>query len=288
VLVHHGLKRIARSPGVGVRALLRSAEVDPASVNAGRVGFQIAPRINAAGRIGETTDALSLLLTDDEGDASALAYRLGTLNRERRDEVASRVVDRIHRPVVMLARDGGIAKGSARSVPGFDLYAAVAACAEHLERFGGHRQAAGMQLAVESIPAFREAFQAEAREHLSPELLEPVLRPDLDVDLADADVDLAHWLGYLGPHGMGNRGPLFRARGVEVAGAREVGTGHLKASLRAGRATLGAIGFGMVERFPPATLDSGRWDALFRLEKNEFRGRVDAQARLVDLRPEAS
>ena len=326
VLVHHGLKRIARAPCVGVAALLRSAEVDPATVHAGRIGFQLAPRINAAGRVGEAADALRLLLADDPAVAGELAARLEGLNRSRREEdqrildealdrlqktydpdrdrgvvldgegwhpgvigiVASRVVERIHRPVVMLARDGDTARGSARSVPGFDLYAAVAACAELLDRFGGHRQAAGMQLPVAAIPAFRAAFARETRARLSPELLHPVLRPDLDLDLAQADLDLAHWLGYLGPHGMGNPGPTFRARGVEVARAREVGSGHLKALLRTGDAAVPAIGFGLVERFPPGTVETGRWDVLFRLDRNEYRGRAEAQARLVDLRPAGS
>jgi single-stranded-DNA-specific exonuclease len=325
VLVHHGLKRIARGPGVGLRALMRRAEVEPGTVSAGQIGFRIAPRINAAGRVGEAMDALRLLLTDDEAAADELALRLEQLNGHRREEdqrtleealeqlgpvfdaqrdrgvvldsegwhpgvigiVASRVVERIHRPVVMLARDGSIARGSARSVPGFDLYEAVAACAEHLDRFGGHRQAAGMQLSADAIPAFREAFQRASRERLPDDALHPVLRPDMDLDVAEADVELAHWLAYLGPHGMGNPGPTFRARGVQVKGARVVGAGHLKASLHSGRADLPAIGFGLAERFPPHAVARGRWDVLFRLEKNEFRGRTEAQARLVDLRPEA-
>jgi single-stranded-DNA-specific exonuclease len=326
VLVHFGLRQIARAPSTGVRALLRVAEVEAESVNAGKLGFQLAPRINAAGRIGESADALRLLLTDDEDLAHDLAHRLDALNHERRDEdrrtldealtdlaesfdpardlgvvldgegwhpgvigiVASRVVEKVHRPVVMLARDGAVARGSARSIPGFHLYEALAACSEHLERFGGHRQAAGMDIRTEAIPAFRAAFDREARARLTPELLQPVLRPDIDVSIAEADVELAHWLGYLGPHGMGNPGPTFRARGLTLSDARVVGTGHLKVRLRQGTASLDAIGFGLADRFPPAALDGTRWDALFRLEKNEYRGRVTAQAKLLDLRVEVS
>ena len=199
--------------------------------------------------------------------------------------VASRVVERIHRPVVMLAVEGKGARGSARSIPGFHLYEALAACSGHLRRFGGHRQAAGLDIDVERIPVFREAFNAAARERLSPELLRPELRPDADLDLAHADERLAHWLGYLGPHGIGNPGPLFLARDLEVSSAREVGSGHLKSILRRGPVALDAIGFGMVASFPPDGFGRGRWDALFRLERNEWRGRVSAQARLVDLRP---
>jgi len=326
ILVQYGLRQIARAPSMGVRALLRVAEVEADGVNAGKLGFQLAPRINAAGRIGESGDALRLLLTDDEEVAHDLAHRLDALNRERRDEdrrtldealagladsfdpqrdfgvvvdgegwhpgvigiVASRVVERLHRPVVMLARDGATARGSARSIPGFHLYEALAACSEHLERFGGHRQAAGMDIRTDAIPAFREAFDREARARLTPELLQPMLRPDIDVAIGEADVQLAHWLAYLGPHGMGNPGPTFRARGLTVTDARVVGTGHLKARLQQAGASLDAIGFGLADRLPPETLGRGRWDALFRLERNEYRGRVTAQAKLLDLRAEGA
>jgi single-stranded-DNA-specific exonuclease len=323
VLAHYGLKRLASAPGVGLHALLRVADFDPGDVTAGRVGYQIAPRINAAGRIGEAGDALQLLLTDDEAQARDLARRLDDLNRERRDEdartvdealaqladsfdpmehfglviagegwhpgvigiVASRVAERVHRPVVMLALDGDRARGSARSIPGFHLYDALSACSGHLERFGGHKQAAGMDLRASEIPAFRDAFNDESRTRLTQDLLRPVLRPDIDVSMEEADLQLAHWLGYLGPHGMGNPGPLLRARAVGVEEPKIVGSGHLKARLRQGRQALDAIGFGLGERFSPATVRSGSWDALFRLEKNSWKGRERPQARLVDLRP---
>lgn len=323
VLVSYGLRRLARSGVVGMRALLDVSDVTPEAVTAGRIGFRVAPRINAAGRVGEASDALRLLLTDDAAEARELARRLDELNGRRRDEdrrtldealedlvgrfdptsdfgvvlsgrgwhpgvigiVASRVVERIHRPVVMMSVDGEKARGSARSIPGFHLYRALARCAEHLDRFGGHRQAAGMDLRVESIEAFREAFNAVARAELADVDLRPTLRPDADLDLADADLDLAHWLGYLGPHGMGNPGPLFRARKVRVEQARVVGDGHLKAVLRQGPARVDAIGFGLAERLAPEAIGEEPFDALLRLERNEWRGRTTVQAKLTDLRP---
>jgi single-stranded-DNA-specific exonuclease len=322
VLVQYGLRRIAETGVPGLRALLRVADVDPAAVSAGKLGFQLAPRINAAGRLGDSADALELLLTDDDERAAALARRLDELNAQRRAEdrrtleevvagldasfdperdyglvlegegwhpgvigiVASNVAELVHRPVVMVALENGKGRGSARSIHGFHLYDAISACAEHLERFGGHRQAAGMDIRAEALPAFREAFNAEARARLEGEDLRPVLRPDLDIELADIDAQLAHWFGYLGPHGIGNPGPLFRVRSVRVDGPRVVGSTHLKAELVHGRARVDAIGFGFAERFPPAQIGDGPWDALFRLERNEWRGRVSAQARLVDLR----
>jgi single-stranded-DNA-specific exonuclease len=322
VLTQQGLRRLVASEVAGLRALLRVADVDPATVSAGKIGFQLAPRINAAGRLGDSADALELLLTDDEERAAVLARRLDDLNAQRRAEdrrtfdevvkrlestfdpardfglviegegwhpgvigiVASNVAELVHRPVVMVALDGGKGRGSARSIPGFHLYDAIAACSAHLDRFGGHRQAAGMDIPADSVAAFREAFNAEARARLVDAELRPVLRPDLDVSLSDVDAQLAHWFGYLGPHGIGNAGPLLRACSVRLEHPRVVGSGHLKVQLADAGARVEAIGFGLADRFPPDRVREGSWDALFRLEKNEWRGRVQAQARLVDLR----
>ena len=323
VLVSFGLRRFAHSRVVGLRALMTAAGVNPHETTAGQLGFVVAPRINAAGRIGESMDALRLLLTEDEREARELAEQLDATNRSRQEEdgrtleealdlladrydpetdfgvvlwsegwhpgvigiVASRVVECVHRPVVLVALEGGRGRGSARSVPGFHLYDALHACARHLGRFGGHKQAAGMDIDEAALPAFRDDFNATARARLAPESLRPRLRPDLELALRDADLELARWLDYLGPHGIGNPGPLFLARGVRLERPRLVGETHLKAMLANGEGRLEAIGFGLAERHPPETLDGAPWDVLFRLERNEWRGRVRAQARLVDLRP---
>jgi len=323
VLVSYGLRRFAQSGVPGLRALLAVAAVPPDQVTAGKLGFVIAPRINAAGRIGESMDALRLLLTEDAAEARRLAEMLDTTNRSRQDEdsrtldealailegtyepeddygvvlwsegwhpgvigiVASRVVECIHRPVVLVALERGRGRGSARSVPGFHLYEALRECSRHLGRFGGHRQAAGMDIDEAALPAFREDFNATARARLTPETLRPLLRPDLELALAGADLDLAHWLSYLGPHGVGNPGPLFLARGVALERGRLVGDKHVKAVLAGEGGRLEAIGFGLAERHPPESLADSPWDVLFKLERNEWRGSVRAQARLVDLRP---
>lgn len=323
VLVHYGLRRFGDSRVPGIRALLDVAGVTPSDVNAGQIGFVVAPRINAAGRIGESHDALRLLLTEDEEEARELATRLDVTNTRRRDEdqrtldeavemlldrfdpgtdygivlasegwhpgvigiVASRVAERVFRPVVLIALDGEGGRGSARSIPGFPLFEAISDCSEHLRRFGGHKQAAGMDLAREKVPAFATAFNEAARARLSPDQLQPVMRPDLAVSLPDVDLQLVHWLGYLGPHGIGNPGPLFISHGVTVQAARVVGENHLKAELARDGASLDAIGFGLADRFPADTLSGSTYDALFRVERNEWKGRVRPQAKLVDLRP---
>jgi single-stranded-DNA-specific exonuclease len=323
VLVHRGLKRFADTRVAGVRALLQVAGVDAATVNAGQLGYVVAPRINAAGRIGEAADALRLLLTDEPREAEALARAVDDINRVRQEEdkrtlseavalleaeydpgrdygvvlasegwhpgvigiVASRVVERIHRPVVLVALDGERGRGSARSIPGFHLYDALASCREHLDRFGGHRQAAGMDMERASLPAFRAAFQGEARRRLEGEDLRPELRVDVELPLDEVDLGLIHWLEYMGPHGIGNPRPVFLVRGVSLVGARAVKEAHLKASLRAGGATLDAIGFGVADRHPPETLQGRKYDVLLKLERNEWRGVTRPQARLLDLRP---
>jgi len=185
----------------------------------------------------------------------------------------------------MIALDGAGGRGSARSIPGFHLYEALGTCASHLRRFGGHRQAAGLDLDRSALPAFKEAFNTAARARLRGTDLRPTLRPDAELDLRRADLQLAHWLSYLGPHGIGNPGPLFLARGVSVEGARVVGQKHLKATLRVDGASLEAIGFGLAERYPAESIEARPHDVLFRLERNHWRGVTRPQARFVDLRP---
>ena len=323
VIVKHGLRRFAYTRLPGITALLRVAGVDAASVGSGALGFRVAPRINAAGRVGESADALRLLLTDDFEEADTLARALDETNRIRQDEdrrtlqealalleetfdptrdraivlardgwhpgvigiVASRVVEQLHRPTVLIALDGERGRGSARSIPGFHLYDALARCAGHLGRFGGHRQAAGMDIARTEVDVFRHAFNREASERLSAAQLAPTLRVDAELALADASLDLVHWLEYLGPHGIGNPRPVFLARDLILSGVRHVGKGHMKASLcAAGCPPVDAIGFGMADRFVADDLAAGARDALVRIERNEWRGVPRLQAQLVDLR----
>src|SRR6185436_2518510 len=212
-----GLRRLAQTQKPGLRALMRVAHVDPAAVDESSIGFRLAPRINASGRLCRPEAALALLLTEDAAEARTLAEELESLNRERqqveerilRDAVdqveswpesrrrrrgyvvagegwhegvigivASRLVERYNRPVVMIAGADGDWKGSGRSVPAFDLHAGLGACASHLERFGGHRAAAGLTIAREQVDAFAEAFAAPADAALNDDDLRPVTRID--------------------------------------------------------------------------------------------------------------
>jgi single-stranded-DNA-specific exonuclease len=324
-LVTFGLRRMARTRVVGITALLEASGLAPDELTAGKLGFVVAPRINAAGRIGESADALELLLTEDTAQAKRLAGKLELTNKSRKEEdqrtldealkqldesyepdrdygvvlagegwhpgvigiVASRVVERIHRPVVMVALDGESGRGSARSISGFDLYEALSECSGYLGRFGGHRQAAGMDIDRDALEDFRNAFNEVAKARLSADDLRPAFHPDMELSLEDIDLDLVHWMTYLGPHGMGNPGPLFLAPSVALSDARSVGQGHLKVALGAGRGRLDAIGFGLAFRHPPESLSGEPHDVLFRLERNEWRGVAKPQARLMDLRASA-
>jgi single-stranded-DNA-specific exonuclease len=312
-----GLRRLAQTQKVGLRALMRVAGVDPAAVDESSIGFRLAPRINASGRLCRPEAALALLLTDDADEAKGLAEELESLNRERqgveerilRDAidqieswpetrrrrrgyvvagegwhegvigiVASRLVERYGRPVVMIAGAGDEWKGSGRSVPAFDLHAGLGACAAHLQGFGGHRAAAGLTIDAACIETFTSAFAAHADSVLSDDDLRPVTRVDAIVPGAKLGLDLCAELGRLAPFGIGNPGVLLLVDGCELADLSTVGDGkHLRFRVRQrGRDAGSAIAFGM-----GAQLDQFRtgahYDVAFRLQENRWNGVVSPQ-----------
>jgi single-stranded-DNA-specific exonuclease len=315
-LVAAGLRRLARTGRPGLAALMRSAGVDPATVDAGAIGFRLAPRINAAGRLGHPGVALRLLLTDDSAEAAQLAGELEVLNRDRqavedailRDAlrqvaewpeprrrrrayvlwgeqwhegvigiVAARLVERFHRPVVLIAGGGDGWKGSGRSIPAFDLHAGLAACADYLERFGGHRAAAGLSIRPEAVEGFAEAFAAYAGGELGDDELHPVVAVDAVVFGHELTLDLSEELERLAPFGLGNPGVTLLTPASELAELAAVGDGkHLKLAVIANRVRSGAIAFGQ-----GAQLDRlrrpGRYDVAFRLQANRWNGTVAPQ-----------
>src|SRR5579862_2500217 len=313
-----GLRALARTQKPGLRALMRAAGVDPASVDAGAVGFRLAPRINAAGRLGHPRAALELLLTEDEAEARRLADSLEDLNRERQavearilreaiDQVdswpeerrslrayalagadwhegvigivASRLVERYHRPVVLIAGTEGDWKGSGRSIPAFDLHAALGDCSGLLGRWGGHRAAAGLSIDEENVEAFSEAFAKHAAAVLDEDALEPVTQIDGVVARgAPLSLDLCAELAQLAPFGLGNPAPTLLAPGVGIAEVATVGEGkHLRFRIRReGRDGGSAIAFGQGSRLDSLRPD-GHYDVAFRLEENHWNGTVSPQ-----------
>ena len=324
ILTRFGLRKLAETRWPGVRALRDVAGLGNTEVRAGHIGFVLGPRLNATGRIGEAMDGLALLLTDDPAEAEILARRLEDLNaqRQERDQailgeaidaiehdvdldrefglvlardgwhpgvvgiVASRVVERYGRPTILIALDGETGKGSGRSIAGFDLHAALRACAPLLERYGGHRMAAGVTVARNRLEAFRAAFNDEARRVLTPDDLVPTQRIDAVVGLNQLDLELERLLRHLEPCGSGNPAPVFGVARVAVREARPVGANHLRLLLEDAGARLTAIGFDWADRVDPAWW-RGPVDVAFRLERNEWHGDVTLQGRVIQLRPSA-
>jgi len=321
ILVRHGLKLLADSRWVGVRALIEATGLTGKEVVARHLGFVLGPRLNAAGRVADATDGLRLLLSDDPAESAALAQRLEILNVERQaldqrilDEaleqvertgdperdagfvlagdgwhpgvvgiVASRVVERYGRPTFLIAFDGEIGKGSGRSTSRFDLHAALLSCGDLLERFGGHRMAAGLTLHRSRLEEFRERFGDVARQTLAPEDLGPEQRVDLELELREVTPDLERLCRYLEPCGQGNSSPVFGVRGVRFTNRSIVGSGHIKGLLDDGNSRLSVIGFQWADRVP--WLGEEPVDAAFRIESNEWNGISTLQARLCALSP---
>ena len=312
-----GLRVLARTQKPGLRELMRVARIDPAAVDAGAIGFRLAPRLNAAGRLGRPEAALDLLLTEDKDEGRRLAAQLEELNRDRQaveerilrealeaiEEwpesrrrrrayvvagegwhegvigiVASRLVERYNRPVVLIAGRDGDWKGSGRSIPSFDLHDGLAACASHLERWGGHAAAAGLSIRPEEIEPFAEALAAVADGELADDDLRPVTTVDALVHGGDLTLHLSTELAQLAPFGLGNPGVTLLLAGCEIADLGAVGEGkHLKFRVREnGRDSGSAIAF----RFGPQ-LDRlrrvGHYDVAFRLEENRWNGTVAPQ-----------
>ncbi|HEY6069199.1 MAG TPA: single-stranded-DNA-specific exonuclease RecJ [Gaiellaceae bacterium] len=313
-----GLRALARTQKPGLRALMKVARVDPATVDSGQVGFRLAPRINAAGRLGHPGAALELLLTDGKDEAKALANRLEDLNRDRQaveerilraaiDQVeswpeakrrrhayvvwgedwhegvigivASRLVERYHRPVVLIAGTDGLWKGSGRSIPAFDLHAALGACAELLERFGGHRAAAGLSILPDRLEAFADSFAAQAEGTLADEDLVPTTVVDAVIPRdTKLTLDLCEELRQLAPFGLGNPDVTLLAPECELGDLATVGEGkHLRFRVRQGGRDAGsAIAFGQggkLDRYRKV----GRYDVAFRLQANHWNGTVAPQ-----------
>ena len=316
-LAASGLRALARTRRPGLQALMRSARVDPAAVDATSVGFRLAPRINAAGRLGRPDVALELLLTENAAEAERLAAELEDLNRERQgveerilreavavveswppadrqrrgyvlwDEtwhegvngiVASRLVERFNRPVVLIARSATGWKGSGRSIPSFDLHAALGACSEHLLRFGGHRAAAGLSLDTEQLESFREAFARHADGVLADVDLRPVTAIDAIVPARTLTLELAQELDRLAPFGLGNPEPTLLVASVEAVQASTVGEGkHLRFRVRQHDCDGGsAIAFGLGKQLERLERP-GRYDVAFRLKENRWNGTVAPQ-----------
>lgn len=320
-LVKRGLAEVRRARRVGMRALIEAAKCEPTQLDEGDLGFKLAPRINAAGRLYRADAGVELFLTEDEGRAREIAAELNRANSERRATerqvdaaaeaarrelpaelrgapglvlagegwhpgvigiVASRLAERHHRPVVVVSLDGeGGGRGSGRGIPGFDLLAGLDACGEHLERFGGHRAAAGLELRAERLEPFRAAFAAHCAAVLGPDELRPRERVDAMAGGAGLGLDLAEELQCLAPFGMGNPGVRLLVPSAQARDPRPMGEGkHLRFSLHSGGHRALGVAFG---RTSLGVDEDEPVDAAVRLEVNRWNGSVEPRVVLRDL-----
>ena len=312
-----GLRALASTQKPGLRELMKVARIDPAAVDAASVGFRLAPRLNAAGRLGHPEAALGLLLTEDREEAGRLAHRLDELNRDRqtveerilreaveeieswpepkrrqhayvlaREDwhegvigiVASRLVERYHRPVVLIAGGEREWKGSGRSTGAFDLHGGLAACSDHLARFGGHRAAAGLSIEPSNVDAFAASFAEHADQHLAEAELRPLTVVDALVHGSQLTLDLCAELARLAPFGLGNPGVTLLVAGCSLSDVAAVGDGkHLRFRVKDGARDAGsaiAFGFGrQLDRFR----QEAPFDVAFRLEENQWNGTIAPQ-----------
>lgn len=317
IIARHGLQVLTTSRRVGITALKEVAGVT-GPVTCGAVGFRLAPRLNAAGRLADAASGVELLLGDDPARARELAAELDAGNRERQELeqailrdalgmvrsdpgmagrrsivlasadwhpgvigiVASRIVELYHRPTVLIALQEGNGKGSGRSIPAFHLRDALAACADHLLKFGGHRQAAGLAIDEATLAAFVDRFDEVAAGQLTPADLTPELSLEGELEPEDISTELVRELERLAPFGIGNPEPLFLLRGAYVESRRELQGGHLRLALRCGGTSLTGIGFQMADRFT----GEGVVDLVCSPQINEWKGRVTVQLKIRDIK----
>lgn len=328
VIARLGLERLARGPNtVGLQALLEVCGLARREkIGSEDVGFMLAPRVNAAGRMNTPDLAARLLLTADRelaGEARELAGQLDAENLRRREEeaailrdarrrimrdpdiaaqnalvvwgeewhrgvigiVASKLVDQFCRPVVVLAVDGDVAYGSGRSIPGFDLLQALEHCADLFTRFGGHRQAAGLELPAARLAELRQRLAQYANERLEPDDLAPRLAIDAPLPLTGIDNRLMAKLNALEPFGVGNRRPVFHAEAVEVVdGPRVIKDRHLAMTVRQGRARFRAMAWRAAEQEEFVRARRGALDVAFSLTENTWRNETSIELSVADVK----
>ncbi len=321
ILAFHGLKKANENPNRGIRALKQLSGLTT-TMHISNLVFMIAPRVNAAGRMDDARKAVLMFVAKTDEEAFAFAELLHSDNTDRKEAdssitrealelisenetwvkrkstvvfkehwhkgvvgiVASRLIEHYYRPTVVLTRSGEYAAGSARSVPGFNLYEAVHACREHLLGYGGHFAAAGMTLELEKVDAFREKFEEVVASAISPELLVPEIVIDAEISLKDIRWSFYNILMQMEPFGPENLRPVFIARGVTDTGySKIVKEAHIRFSLRQHNVSLTGIGFGMADKFPLLQIKKPL-DIVFKIDENEWNGEKSLQLRMIDFK----
>lgn len=325
VLAFHGLKKANENPNKGIRALTQLSGLTK-ELYINNLVFMIAPRVNAAGRMDDATKAVQMFVAGSEAEALSYAEMLHSDNSDRKEAdititsealsmigensewvsrkstvvfrehwhkgvvgiVASRLIEQYYRPTIVLTRSGDYAAGSARSVPGFNLYEAIHACREHLLGYGGHFAAAGMTLALENIDAFRDKFEEVVSATIHPDLLTPEIIIDAELSLKDIKWPFYNILMQMEPFGPENMRPVFVARRVMDTGySKIVKEQHVRFSVRQDGVTMTGIGFGMADKFHLLQLREPV-DIVFKIDENEWNGEKSLQLRVIDFRLSAT
>jgi single-stranded-DNA-specific exonuclease len=323
ILTKFGMNQVARTTKPGLKSLIFVSGILGQQIGTGQVVFILAPRINAVGRLGDAELAIRLLTTRDERKASEFARLLDQENRKRKDIdestlrealdmieqavdldkdkaivlassgwhpgvigiVASRLVERFHRPTIMIAIDQEEGKGSARSIPGFHLYEALGECDEFLIRYGGHKYAAGLSISPEDIGPFREKFRKVSDQRLTDDDLLPRLFIDGELELAQIDTSLIKLLDLFAPFGPQNMRPVFQTRNLSVWGEPYVvGKNHLRLRVKKDKAVFDCIGFGLGDMVKPLSMKGVRLDLAYVIETNYWNDTYKIQLRIKDVK----
>ena len=322
LIVKEGLKLLKNGGRPGIEALKNAAGIIGKDLRTGLLLFSIIPRINAAGRISDAANVIKLLLTDLEDEANDIAISLNKLNSERQQIeekvyqealcklrsqgirsvivlasegwhkgvvgiVASRIAEEFYRPVFVLSIEGNIARGSGRSIPSFDLYRALSDCKELLKGFGGHKQAAGLELDSQGISCFEDRINSIADKTLAEKDFVPSLEIDADIDFSDISFNLTKEFAMLEPFGFGNPEPLLGSKGLEILYPRILKDAHLKMKLKQNNQSIDAIGFNMASFFENLAV-TNIVDAVFTPTVNEWEGVRSIQLNVKALRPSQS
>jgi single-stranded-DNA-specific exonuclease len=322
ILAFHGLIKANKNPNNGIKALAHLSKLVSA-MHISNLVFMIAPRVNAAGRMDDAKKAVQMFVAETYEEALQYAEMLHSDNTDRKEAdstiteealaminenedwknnkstlvfkshwhkgvvgiVASRLIEHHYKPTIVLTQSGEYAAGSARSVPGFNLYEAIHACREHLLGYGGHFAAAGMTLELNQIDAFREKFEAIVSSTINPEHLIPEIVIDAEISLKDIKASFYDILCQMEPFGPENLRPVFIARNVIDTGfSKIVKEQHLRFSVRQDNVTITGIGFGMAEKY--TLLQSKQAvDIVFKIDINEWNGEKSLQLRVIDIRP---
>ncbi len=306
IIIKEGIKLIQSGSRIGVKALKDVSGIRPDFFKTSLLYYVLIPRINAAGRIADANDAVRLLTTKSEAEAEKLAKWLNDLNVKRQEAeeivynealemlqkieisgaivlakegwhpgvvgiIASRIAEKYYRPTFILSAENDVAKGSARSIPPFDIHSGLTQCSDILKRFGGHKQAAGMTLKLEDIEGFRERISGIVLNSLSEEDFVPALNIDAQVNISEINLRLINEVASLEPFGYGNDEPLFGAKGLEVLQPKVVGNNYLKMHLKQNGCRLNCIGFEFGDMLNTVE-DNALIDAVFVPIINEWNG----------------